>query len=258
MNNKQESFGIIQSRGLGDIIIALPIAWYYHLQGRKVIWPVCEEFYGSVKDSAPWVEWVSIPADNLGKFFYERPCEEFKKRNCTEWICLYQSLTGRPELSGRAFFQIQKFDEHKYTAAQVPFTYKWRLKECIKRNHIREQALYDRVVKNSNYCVVHLKGSSYQTKPDLSHIPKDWQIIDVDQYITGNIFDWLTILEKAQALIALDSVIANLVDQMDIDIDKYWIPRSHIHLTPILGSVWTILEAPTDSIAAQKLFQSAG
>jgi len=48
-----------------------------------------------------------------------------------------------------------------------------------------------------------------------------------------------------------------MVDQLDIPVDKYWVPRSHIQLTPVLGSSWTILDPPADSLAAQKIFMSS-
>lgn len=257
MTNPQKRFGIIQSRGLGDIIIALPIARHYHNQGFKVVWPICQEFFGSMQNSAPWVDWVPIDTDIQGKFFYDTPFKIIQDNHCSDWICLYQSLTGHPELAGRPYFQIQKFDEHKYTAAGVPFWKKWTLMECITRDLEREKDLYNKVVKQEAYYVTHFKGSSYQVKPDLGHMPSDWQRIDVDEYPTESIFDWLTILEEAQALIALDSVVANLADMIDLAVDKYWIPRSHIHLTPVLGSSWTILNVPEDSLAAGKIFQSA-
>ena len=249
--------GIIQSRGLGDIMIALPIAYYFLQKGHKIIWPICEEFYPSFKDTVSWVEWVPIPTDKAGKFFYDRPYFELGSRGCTEFICLYQSLTGHPELSGRNYFQIQKFDEHKYTAAGVPFLWKWKLRECINRNEERENDLYKKLVSDKPYYVTHLKGSSYTANIDLSHMPEDWQRIDVDDNITENIFDWIKVIEHAQALITVDSAISNMVDQFNIPVDKYWIPRSHIHITPVLGSDWTILAAPPDSLAAKEIFQSA-
>jgi hypothetical protein len=48
---------------------------------------------------------------------------------------------------------------------------------------------------------------------------------------------------------------SNMIDQLGInDVDKYWIPRSHIHLTPVLGTNWTILDPPLGSSASQKIF----
>jgi len=49
------------------------------------------------------------------------------------------------------------------------------------------------------------------------------------------------ILERAQSLIMVDSVFSNIVDQMAIGEDRYFIQRSHIGLTPVLGQDWTWL-----------------
>ena len=256
MNTDTNKISIIQSRGLGDICIALPIAKYYHDRGYQVYWPICEEFWPSFRNSASWVKWIPMPTDEKGDYFYKEPLKRIKLFGCTEYICLYQSLNIVPELAKVPWFQIQKFDEFKYTKAEVPFLQKWTLNECITRDTAREQKLYNRLVKQPMYYVTHTEGSSYSTEPDLSAIPNNWQRITITSTETDCIFDWLKIIEGAQALIAIDSIIANMVDQLKIDIDKYWIPRSHIHLTPVLGSRWEILDPPLDSIAAQKIFRS--
>jgi hypothetical protein len=245
--------GIIQSRGLGDILIALPIAKYWHDQGNSIVWPICEEFWPNVKESVPWVQWIPLPTDGQGQFFYNEPMKRLKALKCDEVHCFYQALNVVPELSKVPWFQIQKFDEFKYTKAGVPFLRKWSLADCIERDPAREQALYDRMVKQEHYMVYHTVGSTYRCSADLSNVPPEWQQIEISEE-TSNIFDWLKILEGAQALILIDSVFSNLVDQMQIEGDKYWIPRSHIHLTPVLGTDWTILDAPTDSLAAKPLF----
>lgn len=252
-----QKLGIIQSRGLGDILIALPIAHYYYKQGWEIHWPICKEFYDSVKESASWVNWSSLETDKQGYFFYSSPLAYLQNRQCDEIICLYQSLNVVPELSAVPWFQIQHFDEFKYTKANVPFLEKWNLSDCITRNLDREQALFNKLVKNSNYYVTQFKGSTFVATPDLSAIPEDWQRIDVDENITDNIFDWLTIVERSTALICIDSALSNLVDMLKLEVsDKYWIPRSHIHLTPVLGTSWTILDPPVNSTAAQKIFSS--
>jgi hypothetical protein len=251
-----KKLGIIQTRGLGDIVLALPIAKHFHDQGYHVHWPISDIWVKQFQKSSPWVKWIPVPVDT-GPFFYEIPMERLKNVGCEEIICLYQSLSSNPEFSNAPWFQIQKFDEYKYTRAGVPFHKKWTLEKCITRDPTAEQALYNRTVKNSNYYVTHLEGSNYKTSPNLSSLPSDWQRIDIREGITDSIFDWLTVIERAQALICLDSVIANMVDQLDISVDKYWIPRSHIQLTPVLGSNWTILDPPPDSLAAQKIFMSS-
>jgi len=254
---KQKKFGLIQSRGLGDIVIALPIARAYHNEGYLVHWPICEEFVDSVKDHAPWVKWIPIPTDDKGQFFYNEPMSRLKNFGCDEILCLYQSLNVVPELSQQPFFQIQHFDEFKYSKAGVPFLDKWTLGDCITRDPQREDALRAKVGildKKDLYYVTHFEGSDFTASPDLSHIPPEWQRIDIKQGVADSVFDWLSVIEGAQALIAVDSVIANMVDQLKLEVDKYWIPRSHIHLTPVLGTQWTILDPPPGSKAAQKIF----
>lgn len=246
--------GLLQSRGLGDLVIALPIAKYYADQGHEIYWPICEPFWASVKDHAPWVKWIPIPVDAKGDFFYNEPMKRLKAFGVTETICLYQSLNVMPELAQVPYFQIQHFDEFKYSRAGVPFLNKWKLAECITRLTDRESKLYDQIVKNPNYVVTHTEGSTFSCEPDLSGIPSDWQVINITEGIADSVFDWLKIIEGAQAVICLDSVFSNIVDQLQIDVDKYWIPRSHIHQTPVLGSAWTILEAPEGSGAAQRIF----
>jgi hypothetical protein len=241
--------GIIQSRGLGDILVALPIAHYYAQQGYEVYWPLCQVFHSHFKDVAPWIRWIPIPSDSKGDFFYTEPVKRLISLGVTNHLCLYQSLNIRPELSKVPYFQIQKFDEFKYSKAGVPFLNKWKLKECITRNANRELQLYDQLVKNPEYVVYHTVGSTFKCEPDLSNIPSNYQLIEITEK-TDCVFDWLTIMEKATALILIDSIFSNLADLLNIDVDKYWIPRSHIHLTPVLGSDWTILECPPGSLAS--------
>jgi hypothetical protein len=200
---------------------------------------------------------MPVTTDQQGQFFYNEPHRLLTAADVTDVLCLYQSLTGQPQLSQVPWFQIHKFDQYKYTAAHVPFVKKWTLDQCITRNPQREQALYDRVVRQPLYCVTHLQGSDWSAQPDLSYLPSDWQIVNITADVTDCIWDWLTVLEGAQAIIAIDSVIANIADQLLMDqVDKYWIPRSHIHLTPVMGSTWTILPPPPGSAASKTIFTS--
>lgn len=249
--------GIIQSRGLGDILIALPIARYFYLQGEEIHWPICREFLSSVKDTVNWINWYTVELDERGDFFYMSPMRVLTKAGCKleNIVCLYQSLNTSPELGEVPWFQIQHFDEFKYTKTGVPFLKKWTLDECFTRNIEREIALKNKLVKNTKYYLTQFKGSNFEASPDLSLIPADWQRIDVDENLTDCIFDWITLIKGAQAVICIDSAMSNMIDQLGInDVDKYWIPRSHIHLTPVLGTNWTILDPPLGSLASQKIF----
>lgn len=236
----KKKLGIIQSRGLGDIIIALPIANEFKNE-YEIYWPICEEFLDHVKNHVPWIHWIPIPSDKFGHYFYELPMERLKQFKCDEILCLYQSLSSHIEFSSEEFFQYTTFDQYKYLKAGIPFLNKWKLKECISRNINTEQNLFNKLVKNENYVVLHLEGWDHYAEFDRKIIPNNWQIIEVTKE-SKSLFDWLTILENAQSIIAVDSSVANLVDQMGIGDDLYFLPRSHIHLTPVLGRSWTWLE----------------
>jgi len=242
--------GIIQSRGLGDIVIALPIARHYFDRGETIVWPICEEFYSSVKHTASWVQWVPIEADPQGRFFLETPLSVFKEWgvNPDEALYLYQYLNTVPELTDPEMFNILKFDQYKYATAGVPFVKKWSLGACIERSNAGELALQDKLEAagydlRKPYAVCHLTGSSARVDQSLiTFLDPAVKVINVDLYKTASIFDWVGVLERAQAIICLDSVFANMVDQLNINgPDLYWIRRSAWDLTPVLGQAWTIV-----------------
>jgi len=230
-----KKLGIIQSRGLGDIVLALPIALHYHEQGYHVHWPITDTWVEQLTHYVPWVKWIPLQQDS-GAFFYDIPMERLKNFRCDEIICLYNSLTRHPEFAEEPYFQFTTFDQYKYARAGVPFLDKWRLNECFKRDPAREQALYDKKIKNPNYVVTHLTSSQHTVPFDTSVIPAGWDVINIDN--DGYIFDWLKIIEGAQSIIMTNSVFANMVDLLKIGDDKYFIPLHHLNWSPTFGTVW--------------------
>ena len=235
----KKKLGIIQSRGLGDIVIALPIARYYYNEGWDIYWPICDTFISNVERHVPWVKWIPVPVDN-GAFFYDEPMKRLKNFKVDETLCLYQALTGH-KFHEEKYFQYTSFDQYKYIQAGVPFLDKWKLAECFERDEGAEQALYDALVTNTNYVVVHLEGSDHVASFDPSMVPEGWQTIYIKEGLTPSIFNWLKIIEGAQSLIMVDSCFANMVDQLGLGEDRYFIQRSHIGLTPVQGQHWTWL-----------------
>ena len=235
--------GIIQSRGLGDIVIALPIAKHYHDLGDEIVWPICEEFISSFKDAVPWVEWIPVETDDKGAFFLETPLRVFSEMsvNEDEALYLYQYLNSRPDLTDPELFNILKFDQYKYWVSGVPFNKKWALRECIIRNPAREQALKDSLNITGPFALTHLKGSTLEAKIEVSWLDPAVRIINIDDHKTDCIFDWLGLIEEMTAFVGIDSVFANLIDSWGVSADLYWIRRSNWDLTPVLGSQWTIV-----------------
>lgn len=237
--------GIIQSRGLGDIIIALPIADYYREQGWDIVWPVCAQWQEQLTAVAPWVKWLAVTPDQ-GSFFYDQPLKLLQEESCDEILPLYQALTGHPEFTAHACFQHTKFDQYKYIVAGVPFKRKWQLAECLTRNLEREQELKSQVLAqyltspDQPYVVTHLASSEQTVTFDPAIIPDDWAVIPITEQ--GWLFDWISTVESAEAVIMTDSSMANLVDQLELPPEKYFIPQHHIGLTPVFGSAWHWLE----------------
>jgi len=189
----------------------------------------------------PWIKWIPITPDN-GAFFYDIPMERLKNFRVDEVLCLYQALTGHPEFTEEPYFQHTGFDQYKYLKAGVPFLDKWKLAECITRDPAREQAMYEQAVPNKDvpYVVTHLNASQHAAAFDMSIIPEGWQIVPITQQ--GYILDWLGVIERAESIIMTDSVMSNIVDQLNIGTDRYYLPCNHIQLTPTFGNDWTWLE----------------
>jgi hypothetical protein len=256
MSIKQKKLGIIQSRGLGDIIIALPIAKHYHDAGWEIYWPIADTFIDNVVNHVPWVKWIPVPVD-AGAFFYDVPLQRLKNFKVDEILPLYNALTGHPEFTARPEFQIMKFDQYKYAVAGVPFIKKWSLSNCITRDKKAEDELFKSLGSPQGpYAVLHLDGSDHRAAFDTSAIPEDWQQIEIKQGMTSSIFNWIPILNAAESIICVDSVFSNLVDQMGLGSDRYFIPRSHIQLTPVLGNDWTVMDFDAETKKRVSIFGS--
>jgi type II secretory pathway pseudopilin PulG len=256
----KNKIGIIQSRGLGDIAIALPIARYYADQGHEVVWPICSEFISSWSASAPWVTWVGIETDPAGDFFLKTPLRVLAEQGVAEddQLYLYQYLNTSPELTDPELYSILKFDQYKYWVSGVPFRNKWSLAQCVTRDLDRERAFAASLALPDRYAVAHFKGSTFSVELNTQFLDPAVQVINIDDHLSDSIWDWITVLEGAEAFIGIDSIFANLVDQLQLAIpDLYWIRRSPWDLTPVLGSAWTMIPTNLSTKEAQRVDPAA-
>jgi hypothetical protein len=193
-----------------------------------------------MRSAAPWVTWIPLKTDQRGDFFYTKAEVNLKYRECEQIVCLYQFLSSMPSLTDPDLFPILKFDQYKYAVAQVPLKDKLRLSECITRDTVAEDRVYNKVVRNhKQYIVVHTEGSDKKLDLDWSDAEaQGYQVIHIREGITDNIFNWLKVLENAQSLYLIDSCFANMVDCLDMHRDKWFIRRSKMDLTPVLLSDW--------------------
>lgn len=234
-----QKLGLIQSRGIGDIIIALPIAAWYHARGVTVHWPIDRRFLPSFASAVDYVEFIPFDFTPSLDGFLMTPMRLLKDRGCDKIVPLYSHLTNTT-IANQDYFRSLKFDEYKYAIAGVPFGEKWNLQ--IKRNPEREQALFDRVVRSDHYVVRQVEGSNFKAEYTDRDIAAAEQVIDVTD-VTDNIFDWLMVFERAQSLVLVDSCFANLVDQLNLPVRKKFLFRSPVNFTPVMRGAWEFCAA---------------
>ena len=232
--------GIIQTRGMGDIVIAAPIATYWLERGHEVFWPIDSEFIEAFSYALPDIQFLpvdkSVTGANTAGYFIEYPRELLSNAGCEKVHVLYSHLTGYefPEANLSTFLS---FDRYKYAVAGVPFSEKWNLK--IRRNKDREMQLFDILSLSplEQYIVMQETGSNYKTNIR-SRIKDDGKRLINITPLTENFLDWLGVIENAQELHLIDSVYSNIVDQLDFKNKKTFYGRSSIQFTPVLNSNW--------------------
>lgn len=207
--------GIIQPGKIGDIIICLPIAKWYHNKGYQVIWPVDRNIINNFIGYVDYVDFIPVNFD----------CEQAKmacyQNNCNTIIDLSFTIPNANNMNSSNYLQQElfSFDEFKYHIADVPFEEKWNLD--IIRNSAREKELFDSLYKNQNYVVVQENSSDRNRKVSWENTEK--LRVDIEPFKSQSVFDWLTVLEKADQHILIASCFTNLLDQLNIVADKQYV-----------------------------------
>lgn len=236
--------GLIQTRGIGDLVIAAPIAQHFLDDGHEVFWPLDARFVPFAEPAFPGIRFLPVDAAVTGpatlEYFHGAPLRALAEAGCEAVHCLYSFLSGLPVVQEHLARSL-KFDEYKYAVAGVPFARKWALR--IARDRAREQALSQRLGLRDPYVLVHETGSDYRLHIALPpDIEATHQVVRMED-LTDSPFDWLGALEGAAMLVCVDSVFANLADQLDLCPRKYLFLRSPIQATPVFRSGWQFRRA---------------
>jgi len=257
-----ERIGLIQTRAIGDIIIALPIADYFIDRGDEVYWPIDGAYLRSFQEVKPEIHFISV--EPRGEIMYQTPLAQLRQLRCDRIISLYNALADCAIVNqeGRTIFRQKavvdpgplaghmKFDEYKYAAAGVPFAKKWDLR--LSRNMPREMELHERLSITRPYICRHVRGSNFCADFE---IPADWQrdfqIIDITE-LTDSPFDWIYTLEHASKLLLIDSCFANLVEQLNLPVEKYLALRNPVTYTPVMRNQWTFIAGAHPQTSAAK------
>jgi hypothetical protein len=233
------NIGLIQTRGIGDIVIAAPIAQYHIDRGNAVFWPIDNRFFDFAQAAFPEIHFIPVDAQVTGEstaeYWYQLPMRELAKAGCEQVFCLYSYLSGVDLINPKLAHSL-KFDEYKYAVTGVPFAQKWKLR--INRNKERENELFRQLKITRPYILLHEHGSNFhltiQLPPDLT---ERYQIIRISE-LSKNPFDWLGVIEQASIFACVDSCFANLAEQLDLCAQKFLFLRSDIRFTPVFKNNW--------------------
>ena len=132
-----------------------------------------------------------------------------------------------------------KLDEYKYAVADVPLSRKWTLN--YERQMDREQALFDSLDIHEDYVCVNDIGSNMTSPFEIpEHLTKGLRIVRVEE-LTDSPLDWRLTLERAKRLIMVDSCLSNLVEQINLETEKYMITRAPMQLPPVYKNGWRFI-----------------
>ena len=225
---------ILQPGQLGDIIICLPIAKKLFDQGHEVFWPIWEDLYNNfTKGHIDYVKFNSVPKTEN---WYSESLQVCKNNNIIPVDVSFTQL-GTWNTENTKKFRSQNelsFDAFKYKLANVDFSEKWNL--SITRNLEREEDLFSKLVKHPEYATIHQVGTEFKRNIQFNN-PKSIDIIEIKPF-TDCIFDWIKILENSKYIIMIDSVFANLTEQLNIQNKKYFVKLQEFRLTPVFKNNW--------------------
>lgn len=232
----KKKIGLVQSRNIGDIIIALPIADHFEELGYDVYWPVDERIVGMFQRIKPTINFLPVtPRNDNRNLFLNDPLALLQEEKVDRTIMLYSYLGGLNICDTRLAASV-KFDEYKYAIAGVPFAKKWDLK--YERDLKREEELFDGLKIDGPYICVHDSGSDIKLPVPL---PDDFteghRIVRIED-VTDSPFDWRLTIERANKLLMVDSCFSNLVEQLNLPQEKRLVLRSEVTFTPVYKNGW--------------------
>ncbi len=234
--------GIIQTRGMGDIVIAAPIAAYLIARGHEVFWPIDSEFLEPFSYALPDIQFLpvdkAITGSNTAEFFVEMPRRILSHLGCEQVHTLYSYLTGY-DFGHNELSEAVSFDSYKYAVTGVPLSEKGNLN--LRRNILREAELFSTLDLDpaDDYVVCHEQGSvhGHDFSQECATFAAGIKVVRIKP-ITSNFLDWLGVLENCKAFFTVNSVYSNLVDQLGFTSTKYMKAQTPARWTPILTSGW--------------------
>jgi hypothetical protein len=133
-----------------------------------------------------------------------------------------------------------------YALAGLPHEKKWS-SFYVERDLVREQDFLSRMAGSEPFIFVHDDAKKYTSAIDQKYLAGDRKVVRVDRKFTDNIFDYCTLLERAEEIHVVDSVFMFLADclpyvnpHQKLFVHRYARPNPPWNL-PVLKKNWTIL-----------------
>lgn len=233
--------GFIQPGRLGDLIIMLPAVKRLSEEYDKVIWPVLKPYAQMLQEAAPYVDIIGIDTDISRAVPAAYSCLEGKVDVIKDTACgLKGSILSTRNMYTHPGYV---FDKFKYDALGLPLDLKWTLPCCINRNYDAEDKLFKSKVKSESYCLVHLESSRGRSRLRPETVTK-LPIVEVTA--ETSLFYWIKVIENASEIICVDSCVANLIEQLNLNhCPKSIVRKPHrrgkYHQLPTLINEWAVI-----------------
>jgi len=234
-----KKIGLIQTRGIGDIIMALPIADHFIEQGCEIVWPIDQRFMPIFEPIKPSIQFFPVMEKEGGpNYLVNEPVTITREQGCDRTIILYSYVSNQQVYDPR-LSEVLKLDEYKYAIAGVPLSKKWTLN--YERQMEKEVALFDSLDIKEDYVCIHDIGSNMPAPAEIPvHLTAGLRIVRVED-LTDSPLDWRLTLERAKRLIMVDSCLSNLVEQINLKTEKYLITRAPVQHPPVYKNGWQFI-----------------
>lgn len=204
---------LIQPGAFGDIFLCAPIAKIYHDNGYEVHWPITKKFL-KLLERFDYVKPVIISDEILDVDWLRSDVMKCINYLETQNFDVILNLADRGPHS-MAEIPGENFELCKYRLSGIPIEYKHTL--IWNRNIKKEEELYNMVVKEKEYILVHL-NSSNGVRPSLPS-GLQYPIVEIEEISGFEIFDWYKVIINAKEIYCVESSVHQFMDGIIPDID---------------------------------------
>ena len=96
----------------------------------------------------------------------------------------------------------------------------------------RENSLFESLHVSEPFVLAHNRGSNVLVELPLQEQTRKTRVVYIDER-TNNPFDWLMTIELASEVHFIDSVFANIVEQLKLNNSAFLYLRSQVGFTPV-------------------------